>query len=408
MDGIRAHFDVGDPTGFPEPWRYPSDYLVGSGDPSTNVSGLASGGELIEETACARAFATCQFPGWPGTVAWKSGFHTLKNAPVKDGGGEIVATPTETIAAQLADWNNGASAGTIDFEDKRRRFDKDRSGLFRYVLYAHSRGKPVSPFPCLLGAEGKFYNVDSDLDGIEDTCGTAPQHPEPGPLSPNAQFHIPKSTSGGADLPGANVLITLGQWPSFGTPYVQAATTFHELGHNLNLWHGGLQADWGDKALGEATILEPNCKPNHLSSMSYLFQQHGLFNDAGEIRIDYSRAQFADMDEFDPLNDGSLSSTAAYQPAWFAPVGQSLANSLGITAATAATRYCGGQPFGTNPNMARVYLPTPGTNPSSMDNRLARRFRQRQRRQIPPTPMRISMARTSRSFRASAIGISSS
>ncbi len=45
------------------------------------------------------------------------------------------------------------------------------------------------------------------------------------------------TVAGGADLPGGNVLITLGQWPSFGTPYVQAATTFHELGHTLGLSH---------------------------------------------------------------------------------------------------------------------------------------------------------------------------
>ena len=93
-----------------------------------------------------------------------------------------------------------------------------------------------------------------------------------------------------SDLPGGNGMITLGLWDDFiGTQFVQASTTLHELGHSLNLWHGGLPPAWGNKALGTATSFEPNCKPNYLSSMSYMFQVHGLFDNDGNAHLDYSR-----------------------------------------------------------------------------------------------------------------------
>ena len=38
-----------------------------------------------------------------------------------------------------------------------------------------------------------------------------------------------------------------------------------------------------------ATYVEPNCKPNYLSVMSYLFQAHGLFDDLSTApQVDYS------------------------------------------------------------------------------------------------------------------------
>ena len=133
------------------------------------------------------------------------------------------------------------------------------------------------------------------------------------------------TSSGCAELPGNDVQVSLGAWnyqcngggrnglfclsdancpgagatcqPSgdvdgdgtndqdVGTIQQQAGTLMHELGHNLNLGHGG--GDW------------TNNKPNYLSVMNYTFQTGGIpptDPDAGGpllARTDYSRAALA-------------------------------------------------------------------------------------------------------------------
>ena len=287
-------------------------------------SSLARGGEIIiEKAACAGPpSAECQFPYWPGTVAWKSGYHALKDAPVFPNGDEVTVD-------DLDDWNAGAT--------KRRRFDRNRRGLFHYVLYVHARGKPVSPFPCL-GGDG-YYNDDGVCDG-----------------APNPDFHIPRSSSGAGDLPGGNVMVSLA-WDEFvARPYVRAATLFHELGHNLGLWHGGAAPSvWGSKAANTTTNIEPNCKWNYHSTMNYLFQKFGLYDKFGFIQIDYSDRAYDEKNETNIQDDADLSLDAPYQPAWYAPADSLLANGK-----SAATRHCGGQPFtGINPQMTRVTLQSP-------------------------------------------------
>ena len=70
-------------------------------------------------------------------------------------------------------------------------------------------------------------------------------------------------SSGIAELPGNDSLVTLGGWNmatrSFGRQVqIEAGTLMHEFGHNLNLKHGGLN--------------HTNYKPNFLSVMNYTFQ----------------------------------------------------------------------------------------------------------------------------------------
>jgi hypothetical protein len=343
--GIRPHFDVGNVADYHSLGVVPhtdwvddytsteaDHYLVGNGVGS-NATTLATGGEFVKERACNPLTPGCQFPAYPGTVSWKLGLQVIRDQPVGDGGQEISSDPAD---ANYFDW----SAGT-----QRKRFDPARGDLFHYVLYAHARGRAKS-LPCLVSGHPAPYDVSGT------SCTT--NNPDFEPL----QYHAPSSTSGIADLPGGDVLITLGLWDEFvGRPFVRASTTLHELGHNAGLWHGGAPPIWGSKPLNTATYFEPNCKPNHLSSMSYLFQVHGLFDDDDNMRLDYSGTAYLGLDEA-ALTEGSLLPAfppPAYRPAWFAPAGSALATMLGVPT---ATRFCNGGKFDPaappNPMMARV------------------------------------------------------
>ena len=71
--GIAVHFDVGD------------NHQTTPANPFIIPANLARGGEFIREKKCGTVVtATCNFPDWPGTVGWKTGFEALKNAPVSD------------------------------------------------------------------------------------------------------------------------------------------------------------------------------------------------------------------------------------------------------------------------------------------------------------------------------------
>jgi uncharacterized repeat protein (TIGR01451 family) len=91
----------------------------------------------------------------------------------------------------------------------------------------------------------------------------------------HAQFRNPGS-SGCAELPGNDLLVTLGGWSPVdgGTAAEQTGTLMHELGHNLGLRHGG--------------SVNTNYKPNYFSTMNYAFQMR---------RLDYSRNTHIRLDE---------------------------------------------------------------------------------------------------------------
>lgn len=78
-------------------------------------------------------------------------------------------------------------------------------------------------------------------------------------------------SSGLAEYPGNDLIVTMGSGWGFSTTVgtnlnklinMQASTIMHELGHNLNLGHGG----------NEST----NFKPNYYSIMNYIYQLQGL------------------------------------------------------------------------------------------------------------------------------------
>jgi len=107
------------------------------------------------------------------------------------------------------------------------------------------------------------------------------------------------TSSGIANLPGMNFIVTLGNgWPvnpqtghSTGTPSQQAGTLMHEFGHNLNLGHGGVD--------------HINNKPNYLSVMNYVFQ---FPTPVASRPLSYSSC------ELDTLNKNSLSEPTGIRP----------------------------------------------------------------------------------------------
>jgi len=113
--------------------------------------------------------------------------------------------------------------------------------------------------------------------------------------------------SGYAEVPGNDFMVSFGEWYSgrgdidgdglddedVGTVMDQAGTLMHELGHNLNLRHGG-----GD---------DTGYKPNYLSVMNYFFQRIGI---PPTDRLDYSHDDLPDLnenslDEFLGIQDGA-------------------------------------------------------------------------------------------------------
>ena len=97
------------------------------------------------------------------------------------------------------------------------------------------------------------------------------------------------TSSGLAELPGDDLVVSLGasNWGkdpvtlhNVGSEDQQQGTFMHELGHNLNLRHGG--------------NVDENCKSNYLSVMNYLFQ---FSNYVSDRRLDYSQTQLNVLDE---------------------------------------------------------------------------------------------------------------
>ena len=112
------------------------------------------------------------------------------------------------------------------------------------MFYAHARGRPLSPFPCL-DSQGKeaLYSNGKWIFGSGACTG----------MTDNPAFRIPSGKLGIAQTPGGKVLVSTGLWDKtnmVGTDQLIAITTLHELGHAGGLWHGGPRTgmEIGDEA----------------------------------------------------------------------------------------------------------------------------------------------------------------
>jgi len=299
--GIDLHLDLGP--------NYPrtaatSPYLV----PVTE----ARGGEAFNEadTVCTRPANAppwiCQFSQYPGTVGWKSGFRFLRDHPVPF---------TMTDAACRA-----ADTDTDPLTRCERVFDRERKDMFRYVLFVHALGLPKED--CL----------------IDDRANPSFGFPDTACQMTNSLFHVPVTNTGVADFPGGDAIVALGGFDDgagrpVGTDYMQAATLAHELGHTFQLRHGGAPT-------------EPNCKPNYLSVMNYLFQLRGLRKNTGGSILDFSGQRFGGLPEGSLIEPGGLGADLdngtfpAYRTGWYAPAGPGVVGTL-------ASKHCDGTPLNT-------------------------------------------------------------
>ncbi len=313
---IAVHFDVGpgyhslvDPDA---PASDPSPYASNVADAYIIDASLARGGELIKERASAR------FPDFPGTVSWNSAYQILASAPVGNNGQELSALQVQ----------QGACLTEGSAFPCRRRFDLNRHGIFHLGIYVHARGVPKSTAPCLLATgEEAPVNANGECD-----------------VAINPAYYVPKSVSGVAELPGKFFMVSLGLWDNFkGTAGMQANTTLHELGHNLDLWHGGGKPQFSFGQGGLHVFVQPNCKPNHLSVMSYLFQATGVRGLDGLARPRLSGETIGPVDE-QGLVDGplGLSPDGAYT-SWYAPKVEGTSG-FKFDLAT-AERHCDGTPL---------------------------------------------------------------
>ena len=110
------------------------------------------------------------------------------------------------------------------------------------------------------------------------------------------------TSSGWGEVRGNDFVVSLGSYtPSMGSLDQQEGTMMHELGHNLNLRHGGNE--------------DTNCKPNYLSIMSYTFQ---FAANADTSRpLDFSRVKLNDINEA----GGVLEQSPAVFPSYTYPTG---------------------------------------------------------------------------------------
>jgi hypothetical protein len=312
---IKVHFDVGD--------RYQdSPYVI--------PAAFARGGEAIVETACDATDPKCQYPAYPGTVGWKRGFRFLRD--------QILSEPLPPHPPMPGDEDQCDLRGNSCV----RRFDDNRHDMFRYALFAHFLGLPVDP--CL------------KANGSADAACQTDKVNHPG-------FSIPRTNSGIADFPGGDLLVTLGGFDDsdgnpVGTPFMQGSTLLHELGHTFLLTHAGPPQN----------PREPNCKPNYLSSMNYLFQLRGLPDHNGAAQMDFSREALDGLDET-ALRDGPLTASlmalgSRYRTGWYAPQGSSYLKNAALGVAP-ALKHCDGSDLKrdaqgnlTEPAMVRVDAPS--------------------------------------------------
>ena len=338
-------------------------------------------GNAIQETTCSDTTDSsgnpvlCPYPNQPpGIVGWKVGFEFLKNQPLNYP--DELSCETQTPS--------GGSPGTGPA--CVRRFQPGRKDSYHYALFAHgvwlaewalqggsltsvvASGNTVTfttstPHGLIAGTDRVTIAdaiTNSSLNGtyiVQTASGnvftiqipTATNATYTALTDPSFSVSPGRigTVSGFSDIGGADSLITLGLWGAAGqSDQVQAGTFMHELGHSNGLTHGGFYYDTPNSYV---PTVEPNCKPNYQSVMSYQFQVDLLDNGV----LDFSEQRLS------PLNENSLPAAVtttdgaalAYSTTkWYTPMQPAVG--------TAATYHCDGTPLSplTDPNPTMYLL----------------------------------------------------
>ncbi|HUN80076.1 MAG TPA: hypothetical protein VMV81_01055 [Phycisphaerae bacterium] len=119
---------------------------------------------------------------------------------------------------------------------------------------------------------------------------------------PGCSCCVSTGSSGLAETPGGNLVVTLGSFTNqIGTPFDRASTLAHEFGHNLGLTHCGNMNCAGGGGVGNFIPIVP-------STMTYFYQLQGvrtnllcqgLSTAAGALfkEIDYSHGTMCSLNE---------------------------------------------------------------------------------------------------------------
>jgi len=410
---INVHFDLGqniypgDPYVISYPVTIPNPLPLGTSPPQAGT-----GGNVISEglLLCTDGTTLCAFPGQPA-VAWKGGVEIVKNQATlgnfQSGRGQSYhyVLLGHSLGASRSYWStvgNALSDPTIP-----QLVSIVNSGTTATVTLRSPQGV-IKPGDCpnamvpacsdatnsrisITGALGQtalngtylFKNVSSTAsDGITTTTftittvnaanGTYNFSNEP---QLAVTYLGPTTTSGHSDFGGGgDSALTLGLWeaddpsncqpdPSqplasgqgycnnqMGSVEVQTGTLMHEIGHTLTLTHGGVY--YLDASNPSLPTFEPNCKPNFLSVMNYLFQIRGFV----EGGFDYSAQTLAPLSEpFSLLSESSglgldlfTGQPAMHLTRWYSTPNALDAQLQNTTGGRYATAHCDGTPLGPN------------------------------------------------------------
>jgi hypothetical protein len=175
----------------------------------------------------------------------------------------------------------------LDVKKKKQTWPTGGDLGFGTDLERNQIGKTNAYLQNYINAKAQAYHYGLFVHSILGTCGP----------------------SGHAERPGNDLVVSLGcgfagtvagHSGSIGSIDEQAGTLMHELGHNLNLRHGGSS--------------DMNCKANYQSVMTYSRQMPYYFNQGHPWILDYSRLHLENLDESDDNDTPELHENSILSP----------------------------------------------------------------------------------------------